>query len=131
MFLFCALAVGFGPFADAHSPAALLTGYSGIAAMALQNAVQRVHLSNLPPATLMTGSTTPATLDAVDLLVGTDPEQAAAIHTRFGRLSLAIVNFAAGCAVSALLYWLVGFWCLMLPVAVAATAAVMRTEATT
>ena len=58
LFSFFALAVVFGPFADADSPAALLTGFAGISAMALQNAVQRVHLANLPPTTLMTGSTT-------------------------------------------------------------------------
>jgi uncharacterized membrane protein YoaK (UPF0700 family) len=125
---FFVLAVSFGPFADADSPAALLTGFAGIAAMALQNAVQRVHLSNLPPTTLMTGSTTQATIDAVDLISGTDPANAAAIRTRFGRLSLSILYFAAGCAASATLYWLAGFWCLGLAVLVGATAAVMRDE---
>ncbi len=127
--LFFALAVSFGPFPDADSPAALLTGFSAIAAMALQNAVQRVHLANLPPTTLMTGSTTQATIDAVDLLVGADPEHAVAIRTRFGRLSLSILYFAAGCASAATLYWLVGFWCLGLAVAVGAAAALMRAEA--
>jgi uncharacterized membrane protein YoaK (UPF0700 family) len=129
LFVFFALAVGFGPFPNADSPAALLTGFAGIAAMALQNAVQRVHLSSLPPTTLMTGSTTQATIDAVDLLVGTDPEHAAAIRTRFGRLSLSIFYFAAGCALSATLYWLIGFWDLGLAVLVGAAAALMRLEA--
>ena len=128
LFSFFALAVVFGPFADADSPAALLTGFAGISAMALQNAVQRVHLANLPPTTLMTGSTTQATIDAVDLISGTDPENAAAIRTRFGRLSLSILYFAAGCATSATLYWLVGFWCLALAVLVGAAAALMRAE---
>jgi uncharacterized membrane protein YoaK (UPF0700 family) len=128
---FFVLAVSFGPFANADSPAALLTGFAGIAAMALQNAVQRVHLSNLPPTTLMTGSTTQATIDAIDMLVGTDPDHAAAIRTRFGRLSLSILYFAAGCAASATLYWLVGFWCLGLAVLVGAAAALMRLEAET
>ena len=128
MFAFFALAVWFGPFPDADSPAALLAGFAGIAAMALQNAVQRVHLSNLPPTTMMTGTTTQATLDAVDLLSGADPQQAAAIRTRFGRLSLSIFYFAAGCAASALLFWLVGFWCLAVPVVVGAAAALMRSE---
>ena len=126
---FFLLAVVFGPFPDADSPAALLTGFAGIAAMALQNAVQRVHLANLPPTTLMTGSTTQATIDAVDLLSGADPEHAAAIRTRFGKLSLSIFYFAAGCAVSAVLYWLAGFWCLIVPVIVSAAAAFMRAEA--
>jgi len=129
LFLFFVLAVAFGPFADADSPAALLTSFAGIAAMALQNAVQRVHLSNLPPTTLMTGSTTQATIDAIDLISGSDQEHAAAIRTRFGRLSLSILYFAAGCAASALLYWLVGFWSLALAVLVSVAAAMMRGEA--
>jgi len=129
LFLFFLLAVGCGPFADPDSPAALLTGFSGIAAMALQNALQRVHLASSPPTTIMTGNTTQATIDAIDLISGTDPEHAAAIRTRFGRLSLSILYFAAGCAASALLYWLVGFWSLALAVLVGAAAAVMRIEA--
>jgi uncharacterized membrane protein YoaK (UPF0700 family) len=115
---FFALAVGFGPFPDPNTPAALLTGFAGIAAMAVQNALQRVHLAALPPTTLMTGSTTQATLDAVDLLAGVEPAQRAAVRTRFGRLSL----------VAALLYALVGFWCLAVPVIIGAAAALMRIE---
>jgi uncharacterized membrane protein YoaK (UPF0700 family) len=125
---FFALAVGFGPFPDPNTPTALLTGFAGIAAMAVQNALQRVHLSALPPTTLMTGSTTQATLDAVDLLSGVEPGQRAAIRTRFGRLSRAILYFAAGCASAALLYALAGFWCLAVPVIVGAAAAVMRID---
>jgi len=56
LFLFFALAVSFGPFPDADSPAGLLTGFAGIAAMAIQNALQRVHLASEPPGTIMTGS---------------------------------------------------------------------------
>ena len=126
---FFALAVIFGPFPNPDSAAALATGFAGISAMALQNAVQRVHLSNLPPTTLMTGSTTQATIDAVDLISGADPDNAAAIRTRFGRLSLSILYFAAGCAMSAALYWLIGFWCLAVAVIVGATAAMMQAEA--
>lgn len=128
LFVFFALAVGYGPFPDPDSPAALLTGFAGIAAMAVQNAIQRVHLSTLPPTTLMTGSTTQATLDAVDLMIGTDPAHAAQIRSRFGKLSASIVYFAAGCAAAAVLYWLTGFWCLLAPVFVGLMAAVIRTE---
>jgi uncharacterized membrane protein YoaK (UPF0700 family) len=125
---FFALAVGCGPFPDANTPAALLTGFSGIAAMAIQNAVQRVHLSALPPTTLMTGSTTQATIDAVDLLTDVEPTQRAAIRARFYRLSLAILYFAAGCATAASLYAWVGFWCLGVAVLIGIAAAVMRVE---
>jgi uncharacterized membrane protein YoaK (UPF0700 family) len=125
---FFALAVGYGPFPDANTPAALLTGFSGIAAMAVQNALQRVHLSALPPTTLMTGSTTQATLDAVDLITGVEAAQRGAIRARFGRLSLTILYFAAGCAASALLYAWIGFQCLGMAVLVGIAAALMRIE---
>src|SRR5580704_17602193 len=39
---FFVLAVTLGPFSDSDAPAALLTGFAGIAGMAIQNAVQRV-----------------------------------------------------------------------------------------
>lgn len=126
---FFALAVGFGPFADADHPIALLTGFSGVAAMALQNAVQRVHFGTLPPTTIMTGNTTQATIDAVDLLTVTDLAQKKTIRARFGQLALSILYFAAGCAVSALLYWLCGFWCLAVAVLVGAAVAAIRLEA--
>jgi len=125
---FFALAVTFGPFADPDSPAALLTGFAGIAAMALQNAVHRVHLADLPPTTLMTGSTTQATLDAVDLIVGGAGDKGA-VHARLGRLGTSILCFAAGCAASALLYWLVGFWCLAVPTLVGAVSALLTVKA--
>lgn len=124
---FLALAVTFGPFADPDTPAALLTGFAGIAAMALQNAVHRVHLADLPPTTLMTGSTTQATLDAVDLAIGAG--NTGAVQGRLGRLSGSILFFAGGCAASALLYWLVGFWCLAVPAIVGALAALLTARA--
>jgi len=123
---FFLLAVLYGPFPDPNTPAALLTGFSGIAAMALQNAVQRVHFASLPPTTMMTGSTVQATLDAVDLLGGGDPAQAAAVRARFRRLVLTLVSFGAGCALAALLYAKVGFWCLGVAVVVGAVAAMIR-----
>lgn len=125
---FFALAVIFGPFANPDSPAALLTGFAGIAAMALQNALHRVHLADLPPTTLMTGSTTQATLDAVDLAIGATGN-AAAVNARLGRLSGSILCFAGGCAASALLYWLAGFWCLAVPTIVGAAAALLTLKA--
>ena len=125
---FFALAVSFGPFDDADTPLALPTGFAGIAAMALQNALQRVHLATLPPTTLMTGSTTQATLDAVNLLAGAVPDDALNVRTRLSRLAMSILLFAAGCAAAALLYWLFGFWSLAVPVVIGAVAAVLRLD---
>lgn len=125
---FFALAVGYGPFPDPNTPAALLTGFSGIAAMAVQNALQRVHLASLPPSTMMTGTTVQATLDAVDLLTGVEPAQKAAVRARFSRFALTLLCFAAGCAAAATLYAYVGFWCLAVAVVVGATAAMIRID---
>ncbi len=125
---FFALTVGFGPFPDADSPTALIASFAGVAAMALQNGFQRVHLSSVPPTTLMTGNTTQATIDAVDLIMGPNPMRAAETRIRLKRVALSILWFALGCACSALLYWLIGLWCLAVAVAVGAGAAVMRVE---
>ena len=120
---FAAVAIAYGPFPDADAPLALLAGLFGIAAMALQNALQRVHFGSLPPTTIMTGNTTQATIDAVDLALGGAPDARAGLRKRFGQLAAGIVTFAAGCAVSALLFYFVGFWCLLASVFVAAIAA--------
>jgi len=128
LFCFFVLAVRLGPFPDSDAPAALLTGFAGIAAMAIQNATQRVHFSSIPPTTLMTGNTTQAVLDAVDLMQGLPADKAAVVRPRFWRMVTAIACFAAGCAAAAGLYVFVGFWCLAVPVVVGAASAVMRIE---
>jgi len=125
---FFVLGVALGPFPDSDSPAALLTGFSGIAGMAIQNAVQRVHFAHIPPTTLMTGNTTQAVLDAVDLARGAPMPDAAAVRARFTRTVRSIVWFAAGCAAAALLYDWLGFWCLAVPVAVGAATAILRDD---
>jgi uncharacterized membrane protein YoaK (UPF0700 family) len=125
---FFMLAVTFGPFPDSDVPAALVTGFAGIAAMAIQNGVQRVHLGSIPPTTLMTGNTTQATLDAVDLLRGVDGDKTVVVRARFLATLRGIFFFAAGCAVAAILYAWVGFWSLPVPVVVGAASAIVRTE---
>ncbi|MBN9600722.1 MAG: DUF1275 domain-containing protein [Afipia sp.] len=125
---FFVMAVRFGPFPNADSPLALLTGLAGIAAMAMQASVQRVHLAKMPPSTMMTGSTVQATLDVVDILTGAHPEQQPTIRKRFRRLITTIVAFTLGCASSALLYAYIGFWCLGVSVVIGMIAAVTRVE---
>jgi uncharacterized membrane protein YoaK (UPF0700 family) len=125
---FFALAAALGPFPDSDAPAALLTGLAGVSAMAVQNAVQRMYLPNTPPGTIMTGNTSQAVLDAVNLLRGADPEHAAVMHARFGRILRAILCFAAGCAGAPLLYAWIGLWNLAVPVVVGAASALLRAE---
>jgi uncharacterized membrane protein YoaK (UPF0700 family) len=128
LFAFFVLAVAFGPFPDVDAPAALVTGFAGIAGMAIQNAVQRVHYAAIPPTTLMTGNTTQAVLDAVDLLRPEPGTDRVAVRARFARMLRGIVWFAIGCGTAAILYYAVGFWCLAVPVVVGAATAILRDE---
>jgi uncharacterized membrane protein YoaK (UPF0700 family) len=57
-----------GPFPNSDTVAGQLTGFTGVAAMAIQNAAQRVQLIAVLPTTIMTGNTTRAVSDAVDWL---------------------------------------------------------------
>jgi uncharacterized membrane protein YoaK (UPF0700 family) len=128
LFAFFMLAVTLGPFPDSDAPTALVTGFAAIAAMAIQNATQRVHFAGVPPTTLMTGNTTQAVMDAVDLFHGLPPEQAVAVRARLYRLLRGILAFAVGCAAAAGLYAYVGFYGLAVPVLVGAATAFMRVE---
>jgi uncharacterized membrane protein YoaK (UPF0700 family) len=96
--------------------------------MALQNAFQRVHFADLPPTTIMTGNTTQATIDAVDLMLGVPGVDPGKVRTRFRRLAASIICFAAGCIAAAGLYWLVGFWSLGVAVVIGAVAAILRRD---
>lgn len=122
---FFVLAVELGPFPDSDAPVALVTAFMGIAGMAIQNGLQRVHFPSIPATTLMTGNTTQAVLDAVDLVSGTG-EDAVAVRSRFVRTLRGIVWFAIGCAAAAALYYWIGLWCLAVPVAVGAATAIFR-----
>jgi len=88
--------------------------------MAVQNAVQRVHLASIPPTTLMTGN--------ADLIWGVKHDDTLAVRARFARTLRGIVWFAGGCAVAAVLYYWFGFWCLVVPVLVGIVTAILRYE---
>lgn len=121
---FFVLAIILGPFSDTDTPAALLVAFTGIAAMAIQNAVQRIHFASIPPTTIMTGNTTQAVLDAVDLWRGEPGNDRAAIKARFGRTIRGIAWFALGCSAAATAYFWVGLWCLVLPALITSMAAI-------
>jgi uncharacterized membrane protein YoaK (UPF0700 family) len=117
--LFGVFAIWLGPFTDGDSATALLTGMTGVAAMAIQNAVSRQHLKGAPPTTLMTGNVTQGAIDVFTLIGLRDAQQRAAIKQRLTPIALNLLGFTLGCMGAALLYLAVGLWCLALPVAVA------------
>ncbi len=108
----------YGPFANADSPAALAASFAAVAAMAILNAVQRVYLTDVPPITIMTGNTTQAALDAVDLMRAIEPEKKAVVRMRFIRTVNSIFFFAAGCAAAILAHFHFGFWSLTVSFAI-------------
>lgn len=110
--VFAVLGVALSPFADADRPLAIATGMAAVAAMAIQNAIQRLHLPAAPPSTLMTGNTTQAVIDAVDLLTSAAAPDSRA---RLGRMGTALLAFAAGCAAAALLFAGFGRWAFLAP----------------
>src|SRR6201981_3842571 len=77
------LAIRFGPFHDGDSWQAILTGMVLVAAMAIQNAVHRVHLGSAPPSTLMPGTTTQIIIDLADLVYA-DPTMRTRPGSRLG-----------------------------------------------
>jgi len=114
-----ALAILHGPFLDGDSVYALATGMILVAAMAIQNAVHRIHLPSVPPTTLMTGTMTQIMIDLADIVhgppAGTEPETRA----RLRRMGIAVASFAAGATAAALLLAEVGSWCFLAPPLVA------------
>jgi uncharacterized membrane protein YoaK (UPF0700 family) len=114
------LAVGFGPFDSGDGWAALLTGMALVAAMAIQNAIHRIHMGALPPTTIMTGNTIQIMIDLADLMRGVPADVRATIHMRLSRMSASVTAFAAGCAVAALIYAKQGIWCFAIPPLLAA-----------
>ena len=119
-----AMAIHFGPFHDGDSWQAIVTGMVLVSAMAIQNAVHRVHLASAPPSTLMTGTTTQVMLDIADVIY---PREGAQAQTgRLSQMSINIVVFALGCAAAALLYAHIGVRCFFVPPVVAVAALVIR-----
>ena len=110
------LAIAFGPFRNPDAWPAVATGMVLVAAMAIQNAAHRMHLTSAPPSTLMTGTTTQIMIDLADLSGRrATAREKAGVRLRLARLTLAAALFAAGCAAAALLYAAVNVWCFAVP----------------
>lgn len=120
------LAIRLGPFTDGDAWPALVTGMTLVSAMAVQNAVQRLHLGSAPATTLMTGNTTQVVIDAVDLLHGIP--DAATTRGRLSRMVGNIAGFAFGCAAAALLFATASVWCFAIPPVIGLVAVMIRAE---
>jgi uncharacterized membrane protein YoaK (UPF0700 family) len=115
-----ALAVRWGPFTDGDAWTAWVTGMLLVAAMAIQNAAHRIHLAATPPSTIMTGNTTQLMIDLADCMRGLAPDKRAATLTRLRHTARAVVTFALGAAVAAVLFATIRMWCFVVAPLVAA-----------
>lgn len=113
-----AMMIGLGPFQDANALPAFVAGMLMVGAMAVQNAMQRIHLGSMPPSTLMTGNTTQVMINLADLLQGVQGETRASAMAQLHKMLPAIAIFALGCALGALAYYFFGMWCFAIPPAV-------------
>lgn len=123
-----AMMIVLGPFANGNSWSAFSSGMVLVAAMAIQNAVQRMYMSSAPPSTLMTGTTTQVMIDLADLLSGVVGDARLTATGRLRKMIPAILTFAAGCALAALGYKFIGMWCFALPPLVAAATVAVSKE---
>jgi uncharacterized membrane protein YoaK (UPF0700 family) len=124
-----ALAIRFGPFSNGDSGAALATGLTLVSAMAIQNAVQRIHLGTSPPTTLMTGTTTQIMIDLADLARNMPPDKQDAARARLARMTSSVLAFALGCTVAALLYARASIYCFVVPPLLGVGTLMLRTAA--
>jgi uncharacterized membrane protein YoaK (UPF0700 family) len=121
------LAIHFGPFANGDRWQAVLTGMVLVAAMAIQNAVHRVHLGSAPPSTLMTGTTTQVMLDLADMIYARNEEGPP--PARLKQMSVNVLIFALGCGAAALLYALFNVRCFVVPPLLGALSLLFRVVA--
>jgi uncharacterized membrane protein YoaK (UPF0700 family) len=114
-------AIAWGPFSDGDAPAALVTGMTLVAAMAIQNAANRTDLADSPPSTILTGTSTQIMIDIADLGSGDlTPEARAVVLVRLRKMCLAVAAFALGCGVAALIFIHFAMKVFLLPPLVAA-----------
>ena len=119
------LAIRFGPFPDGDNWLAISMGMALVAAMAVQNAFHRVHLSSVPPSTLMTGTTTQIMLDIADRIYARKG-QARQPDSRLVNMSASVIIFAIGCGAAALAFLRFGVWCFAVPPALGALSLLAR-----
>jgi uncharacterized membrane protein YoaK (UPF0700 family) len=113
------LAIAMGSFANGDGAPAIIMGMTLVSAMAIQNAVHRIHMGAAPPTTLMTGTTTQMMIDIADMIRGVPGAAGDAMRSRLRRMSVAVASFATGAAAGALLFHAIGSWCFVLPPGVA------------
>jgi uncharacterized membrane protein YoaK (UPF0700 family) len=122
---FLSICVVAGPWRDADAVLAVIAGMCGVAAMAVQNALVQISLTNTPTTAVMTTNVTHFMLDLGEVLVGRDHAQTARARARAMHTLPVIVGFTTGCVFGATFEAAAGLWSLALPTALALLAFTM------
>ncbi len=109
------LSVFYLPFPQTDTWFSFIVGMLLVSAMAIQNAMHRLHWVKESPTTVMTGSTTQLMLDVADLLRKPDTEKKAQITARIQNILPTMFCFALGCAIAALVYHFALLWIFIIP----------------
>jgi len=116
---FLALCVSAGPWSDPNAILSIIAGMSGVSAMAVQNALVQISLSNSPTTAVMTTNVTHFMLDLGEVLVGRDDADVAKARSRARHTLPVIVGFTIGCGLGAACEAAAGLWSLTLPTGLA------------
>jgi uncharacterized membrane protein YoaK (UPF0700 family) len=108
-----------GPWRDPNAILATIAGLLGVAAMAVQNALVQISLTNAPATSVMTTNVTRFVLDLGEMLVGCDHAKAAQAQARAIHTFPVIFGFATGCVLGAAAEAAAGLWSLALPTGLA------------
>ena len=122
---FLSICVAAGPWRDADAILAVIAGMCGVAAMAVQNALVQISLTNTPTTAVMTTNVTHFMLDLGEVLVGRDHAQTARARTRAMYTMPVIVGFTIGCVFGATFEAAARLWSLALPTGLALLALAM------
>ena len=117
--VFLSLCVVAGPWPDANAVLAVTAGMFGVAAMAVQNALVQISLTNTPTTAVMTTNVTHFMLDLGEALVGRDHAKVAQARARAMHTLPVIVGFTIGCVCGAAFEAAAGLWSLALPTGLA------------
>jgi uncharacterized membrane protein YoaK (UPF0700 family) len=107
-----------------------VAGMLGVAAMGTQVALMRLALPVIAPTNFMTGTVVQVTLDIIHCAGrGVDdlpPEERRKARARAVEGGRRLIGFVAGAVIAGILYFLVGVWALLVPVAVVLAAAILH-----
>jgi uncharacterized membrane protein YoaK (UPF0700 family) len=107
------------PSRDPDAVLAIAAGMFGVAAMAVQNALVKISLSDTPSTTVMTTNVTHLIVDCGTMLIGRHAAQRDKAKDRALKALQVVVGFAVGCCLGAAAEVATGAWSLALPTGLA------------